>query len=169
MPSTTLVAWLNAHANGSVHNSPNLAPRFGEESKCPLQANGIWPPKGCWRNDGRPQSWFAWCANRSSRCRKTLRSLPSTHAGSDRQKKSASGYDSTTLAEDMGDLISTLGFDVFAMMGRDIGTSPGYLQGREDIYNGYQFETKASSAEAVVPHFAREFYIEQLRRGLDAA
>ena len=39
--------------------------------------------------------------------------------------------------------------------------------GREDIYFGHQFATKAGSPEAV-PLYARQFYIEQLRREPDA-
>ena len=39
--------------------------------------------------------------------------------------------------------------------------------GREDIYFGHQFATKAGSPEAV-PLYARQFYIEQLRRDPDA-
>jgi pimeloyl-ACP methyl ester carboxylesterase len=38
--------------------------------------------------------------------------------------------------------------------------------GREDIYFGHQFATKAASPEAV-PLYARQFYIEQLRREPD--
>ncbi|RKF23463.1 alpha/beta hydrolase [Altericroceibacterium spongiae] len=37
------------------------------------------------------------------------------------------------------------------------------VEGREDIYFNYQFATKAGSAEAV-PQYARDFYIEILRR-----
>ena len=41
------------------------------------------------------------------------------------------------------------------------------VHGREDIYFGHQFATKAGSPEAV-PLYARQFYIEQLRRDPDA-
>ena len=41
------------------------------------------------------------------------------------------------------------------------------VRGREHIYFGHQFETKAGSPEAV-PVYARQFYIEQLRRDPDA-
>ena len=37
------------------------------------------------------------------------------------------------------------------------------VEGREDLYFNYQFATKAASAEAV-PKYARDFYIELLRR-----
>jgi pimeloyl-ACP methyl ester carboxylesterase len=37
------------------------------------------------------------------------------------------------------------------------------VEGREDLYFGYQFATKAGSPEAL-PAYARAFYIEQLRR-----
>jgi len=37
------------------------------------------------------------------------------------------------------------------------------VEGREDIYFGYQFETKSGSPDAV-PKYARDFYIELLRR-----
>ena len=41
------------------------------------------------------------------------------------------------------------------------------VSGREDIYFGHQFATKAGSPEAV-PRYARDFYIEQLRRDPEA-
>lgn len=46
---------------------------------------------------------------------------------------------------------------------RAIDVNERLVEGREDIYFSYQFATKAASEEAV-PKYARDFYIEQLRR-----
>ncbi|WP_222841953.1 alpha/beta fold hydrolase [Cystobacter ferrugineus] len=41
------------------------------------------------------------------------------------------------------------------------------VEGREELYFGHQFATKAGSPDAV-PAYARQFYIEQLKRDRDA-
>lgn len=46
---------------------------------------------------------------------------------------------------------------------RAIDVNERLVEGREDIYFSYQFATKAASEDAV-PKYARDFYIEQLRR-----
>ena len=46
---------------------------------------------------------------------------------------------------------------------RALGVNEALVRGREAIYFGYQFATKAGSPEAL-PAAARDFYIEQLRR-----
>lgn len=46
---------------------------------------------------------------------------------------------------------------------RALGINERLVEGREDLYFGYQFATKAGTPDAV-PAYAREFYIEQLRR-----
>ncbi|MAT68163.1 MAG: alpha/beta hydrolase [Planctomycetaceae bacterium] len=46
---------------------------------------------------------------------------------------------------------------------RALDVNERLVEGREHIYFGYQFATKAASENAV-PKYARDFYIEQLRR-----
>ena len=46
---------------------------------------------------------------------------------------------------------------------RALGVNERLVEGREDIYFGYQFATKAGSPNGV-PAYARDFYIETLRR-----
>ena len=46
---------------------------------------------------------------------------------------------------------------------RALDVNERLVEGREDIYFGYQFATKAGSPEGV-PAYARDFYIETLRR-----
>lgn len=46
---------------------------------------------------------------------------------------------------------------------RALGINERLVEGREDLYFGYQFATKAGSPEAI-PAYAREYYIEMLRR-----
>ncbi|WP_242140455.1 alpha/beta hydrolase [Sphingomonas sp. TREG-RG-20F-R18-01] len=46
---------------------------------------------------------------------------------------------------------------------RALGVNERLVEGREDIYFGYQFATKAGSPDGV-PAYARDFYIETLRR-----
>ncbi|OBZ92098.1 hydrolase [Pararhizobium polonicum] len=46
---------------------------------------------------------------------------------------------------------------------RALGVNERLVEGREDIYFGYQFDTKSGSA-AAYPAYGKEFYIETLRR-----
>lgn len=50
---------------------------------------------------------------------------------------------------------------------RTVGVNEDLVRGREDIYIGHQFDTKAGSPDAV-PDYAREFYIESVRRDPEA-
>ncbi|MGX7347076.1 alpha/beta fold hydrolase [Acetobacter pasteurianus] len=50
---------------------------------------------------------------------------------------------------------------------RALGINEELVRGREAIYFGYQFATKAGSPDAL-PAYARNFYIEQLRRDPEA-
>jgi len=50
---------------------------------------------------------------------------------------------------------------------RALGINERLVEGREEIYFGRQFATKAGSPEAV-PAYARAFYIEQLKRDPEA-
>lgn len=50
---------------------------------------------------------------------------------------------------------------------RAVGVNEQLVRGREEIYFGHQFATKSGSPEAV-PAYAREFYIEQLKRDPEA-
>ncbi|RFA06585.1 alpha/beta hydrolase [Subtercola boreus] len=218
-----------AKGYGSVHNSPNLPLGFTDVFESYLvEANGIRQHAiigGSGRPllllGGWPQNWYAW----------RLLMLPLAESftviavdqrGVGLSEKALSGYDSTSLAKDMADLMSALGYETFAMVGHDIGASTGYavaadypdrverialgemimpgvsaspelipddrrlsdflwhfnfnrtlavneqlVRGREDIYIGHQFDTKAGSPDAV-PEHAREFYIESVRRDPEA-
>lgn len=46
---------------------------------------------------------------------------------------------------------------------RALGVNERLVEGREDLYFGYQFDTKAGSV-AAFPAYGKEFYIETLRR-----
>ncbi|NTZ64090.1 alpha/beta fold hydrolase [Agrobacterium tumefaciens] len=46
---------------------------------------------------------------------------------------------------------------------RALGVNERLVEGREDLYFGYQFDTKSGSAEKY-PTYGKEFYIETLRR-----
>lgn len=170
---------------------------------------------------GWPQNWFAWRLLMLPLARRfTVIAVDPRGVGlSDKPK---SNYDSKTLAADMFLLMSSLGFERFAMVGCDIGMWTGYamaadqphrlarvalgeaiipgvspspplisderwisdflwhfnfnrvlkvneqlVSGREEIYFGHQFATKAGSPDAL-PAEARAFYIEQLKRDPEA-
>jgi pimeloyl-ACP methyl ester carboxylesterase len=214
---------------GSVHGVPSLPDGFVSvfESRY-VDANGVrlhaviggeGPPLlllGGW-----PQNWFAW-RYLMLPLAKQFTVVAVDPRGVGLSEKATTGYDSKTLAADMFELMSALGFERFAMVGHDIGMWTGYamaadqpgrierialgeaiipgvsespplisdarrlsdflwhfnfnrargvneqlVQGREEIYFGYQFATKSGSPEAV-PSYARQFYIEQLKRDPEA-
>lgn len=166
---------------------------------------------------GWPQNWYAW-RYLMLPLSQHFKVIAVDSRGLGISDKPADGFDVDTLADDMFNLMDTLGHEKFMMAGHDIGVMVGYamaasrperikrialgegtipgassspelvpsngmlneflwhfafnrvndvnerlVEGREDIYFNYQFASKAGSPEAV-PKYARDFYIELLRR-----
>jgi pimeloyl-ACP methyl ester carboxylesterase len=229
MPRSKISSFPRATGFGSVDDVPQLPRGFTDTFESHLvEANGIrhhvvaggdGPPLlllGGW-----PQNWFAWRHLMLPLAQRyTVLAVDARGVGL--SDKPRSGYDSTTLAKDMAELMTVLGHDRFAVVGYDVGLwtayamavdFPGPIQrmalgeaiipgvspsppliadergwsdalwhfnfnralevneqlvvGREELYFGYQFATKAGSAEAL-PAYAREFYIEVLKRDRNA-
>lgn len=165
---------------------------------------------------GWPQNWYVWRYIMLPLARR-FTVIAADPRGVGLTDKPKSGYDSVSLALDMFDLMSALGYERFRMVGHDIGMWTGYamcadkrdrierialgeaiipglspspplisddrwlsdllwhfnfnraidinealVTGREDIYFGHQFETKAGRPDAISAS-ARAYYIGLLK------
>ena len=165
---------------------------------------------------GWPQFWYAW-RHVMAALAKDFTVVAMDPRGVGLSDKPASGYDSSTLANDSVDLMTALGYDRFALVTHDVGTWTGYalasdhpasvdrfvametitpgltdpgdlllpaarntllwhfpfnrvegvneqlVQGREEIYFGYQFATKAATPTSVPPEIVG-VYVDAVKR-----
>ncbi|WP_033286679.1 alpha/beta fold hydrolase [Streptomyces sp. NRRL F-525] len=129
---------------------------------------------------GWPQTWYAWREVMPALARRhTVVAVDSRGAGL--SDKPDDGYDAGTLAADLVALMAALGHDRFDVVGHDIGTWTAYalaadhpervgrltglneelVRGREQLFFGWQFATKAATPTAI-PAYAVDVYVDAI-------